>query len=111
MLIGNSGANRLSGGAGNDILDGRKGNDILTGGSGADVFIFSKGGGRDKVTDFKPGTDRVDLSHLPDVTSFTDLMRNHAYQSGDDVVIRAGNDTLTLEHVHLKSLTKGDFLF
>jgi Ca2+-binding RTX toxin-like protein len=110
-LIGNSGGNALSGGAGKDVLDGRAGNDTLTGGTGADVFIFVKGGGRDVVTDFGPGADRVDLSGISDITSFADLVKNHAVDVGNDVVIRAGTDMLTLKHVDLSDLSKADFLF
>ena len=51
-LIGNSAGNRLSGGVGDDVL---------TGGAGADVFLFGAGFGRDRVTDFEPGVDRLAL--------------------------------------------------
>jgi Ca2+-binding RTX toxin-like protein len=111
VLIGNSGANKLSGLGGNDIIDGRAGNDTLTGGAGADVFLFSKGSGKDTVTDFVASTDRIDFSNLAAITDFTDLMKNHAVQSGDDVLIKAGTDVLTLKHVDLSDLSKGDFLF
>ena len=67
-LAGDRGANRIDGGAGNDTLSGGlgadtlaggPGNDRLTGGPGADVFLFGPGGGRDAVTDFTPGVDRL----------------------------------------------------
>ena len=63
------------------------------------------------VTDFTPGTDRIDFTGLADITSFADLMKNHAVASGDDVLIRAGSDVLTLKHVDLSDLSKADFLF
>ncbi|WP_414160014.1 type I secretion C-terminal target domain-containing protein [Pseudomonas sp. BNK-44-b] len=73
-LIGNDGDNVLSGGlgddiliggGGNDILIGGPGNDTLTGGSGNDTFVWQKGDtGHDRVTDFTPGSDRLDLSQL-----------------------------------------------
>ncbi|MCV9921826.1 retention module-containing protein [Pseudomonas sp. BT-42-2] len=73
-LIGNGADNLLSaglgndvlkGGAGNDILIGGPGDDILTGGSGNDTFVWQKGdSGHDRVTDFTPGSDHLDLSQL-----------------------------------------------
>ena len=61
-LVGNSGANRLFGGAGNDTIRGGGGADTLTGGAGDDVFVFTRGFGRDVITDFAQGSDRIHLS-------------------------------------------------
>jgi Ca2+-binding RTX toxin-like protein len=83
-LIGNEAANILAGGAGNDRLSGNGGDDVLiggagadtlTGGAGADTFRFtaladsSVGSGRDVITDFTSGVDRIDLQQLG-ATSF-----------------------------------------
>lgn len=61
-LTGNSGANRLVGGAGNDILNGGAGADTLTGGGGDDIFVFTRGFGRDVITDFSRGSDLIHIS-------------------------------------------------
>lgn len=62
-LIGGAGNDILMGGAGNDRLSGGLGNDTLTGGLHADVFAFGAAdGGRDVITDFQDGVDRIDLS-------------------------------------------------
>ncbi|MBJ9978282.1 type I secretion C-terminal target domain-containing protein [Pseudomonas sp. S75] len=73
-LFGNDAGNRLEGGKGNDllvggggddVLIGGPGNDTLTGGSGHDTFVWQQGDtGHDRVTDFTPGSDRLDLSQL-----------------------------------------------
>jgi serralysin len=78
-LTGNEAANRLESGAGNDTLIGNGGNDVLiggagedvmTGGAGADMFVFQSNGdsvpglGRDTITDFTQGSDRIDVSAL-----------------------------------------------
>ncbi|WP_151717534.1 CAP domain-containing protein [Gemmobacter serpentinus] len=60
-LMGLAGDDTLRGGAGNDTLDGGKGADRLTGDSGADRFVFSKGYGKDTITDFGTGADRLVL--------------------------------------------------
>ncbi|MCF7732625.1 MAG: type I secretion C-terminal target domain-containing protein [Akkermansiaceae bacterium] len=62
-MRGGFGNDRLSGGAGDDTLSGGAGDDILTGSAGSDRFVF--GGvdtGRDRITDFDPQQDIIDLS-------------------------------------------------
>ncbi|WP_445571861.1 M10 family metallopeptidase C-terminal domain-containing protein [Pseudomonas sp. E102] len=63
----------ISGGAGNDLLDGQEGRDLLTGGAGADTFRYESiadsyrtatTAHSDRITDFDPSTDTLDLSSL-----------------------------------------------
>jgi Ca2+-binding RTX toxin-like protein len=61
-LSGLDGNDTLSGGAGNDTLDGGAGADNLTGGTGADTFVFNQLTGTDTISDFKSGTDHINLS-------------------------------------------------
>lgn len=77
-LLGGAGEDTLTGGAGRDTLDGgddadllRGGadGDTLTGGAGADVFDWNAvtdahWTDHDVVTDFTPGTDKLDFSTL-----------------------------------------------
>lgn len=69
-LSGGTGDDLLRGGAGADTLIGGAGSDTLTGGAGADVFVIRApsdsltGAGRDVITGFTPGQDRIDLSAL-----------------------------------------------
>jgi Ca2+-binding RTX toxin-like protein len=63
-LFGGADADVLNGGDGADRLHGGVGDDILTGGSGNDVFVFAELGGRDSITDFRRGQDKIDLSGL-----------------------------------------------
>lgn len=59
----------LIGGSGNDTLDGGLQADVLTGNAGADTFKFSHltngvASRIDTITDFKAGTDKIDVSAL-----------------------------------------------
>ncbi|MHA6196642.1 retention module-containing protein [Pseudomonas wadenswilerensis] len=65
VLQGGLGNDVLNGGGGDDLLIGGRGDDTMTGGPGADTFLWQLGDtGHDVVTDFTPGTDRLDLSQL-----------------------------------------------
>ncbi|MBX9456326.1 MAG: M10 family metallopeptidase C-terminal domain-containing protein [Rhizobium sp.] len=109
-LVGGEGADRLFGGRGSDKLSGGSGNDILTGGAGKDVFRFSFGDGRDVVTDFTQGDDRIALRDfglygLEDVLSLSK-------QSGDDVIINLiGSTSIVVEDMLLSLFTAEDFKF
>jgi parallel beta-helix repeat protein len=66
MLIGTADGNTMKGGKGDDVLVGLTGSDRLQGGGGADVFRFtdiddSLSGSSDLISDFKRGTDKIDL--------------------------------------------------
>ncbi|ALQ00645.1 M10 family metallopeptidase C-terminal domain-containing protein [Pseudomonas brassicacearum] len=63
----------ILGGAGNDLLDGQQGRDLLTGGAGADTFRYQSvtdsyrtatAAHSDRITDFDPSTDTLDLASL-----------------------------------------------
>ncbi len=62
LLNGGAGDDRLSGGAGNDILLDGAGVDVLAGGAGADSFVLSVDGQADRIIDFDPTQDKIDLS-------------------------------------------------
>ena len=65
VLLGGAGDDVLLGGAGDDVLVGGAGDDLLTGGAGADTFVWRAGeSGTDRITDFTPGEDSLDLSDL-----------------------------------------------
>jgi Ca2+-binding RTX toxin-like protein len=65
VLTASSTGSTLVGGAGDDTLNGSQGGDVLTGGAGSDHFVFGKEPwSPETITDFKVGTDKLDLSAL-----------------------------------------------
>ncbi len=63
----------ILGGAGDDLLDGQQGRDLLTGDAGADTFRYQSvtdsyrtatAAHSDRITDFDPCTDTLDLASL-----------------------------------------------
>jgi hypothetical protein len=108
VLKGNAGDDRLLGGSGNDTLKGGAGDDRLTGNAGEDVFVFERGAGRDTVTDFRHGQDKLDVSGLAGVEQMSDL---HIRQLDGDTMIQHGTDIIVLKGVTVSDLNNGDFIF
>ncbi|MGK7891770.1 MAG: alkaline phosphatase D family protein, partial [Leptolyngbyaceae cyanobacterium] len=64
-LRGQDGRDRLVGQGGDDILIGGEGNDTLIGGRGTDVFVYeSVDDGRDRILNFNPNDDLINLSQI-----------------------------------------------
>jgi VCBS repeat-containing protein len=126
-LTGDNNSNIITGGLGNDMLKGEGGDDFLigglgnntlTGGSGADTFQWLKGNsGHDVITDFTPGTDKLDLSQLlqgenGSAASLDDYLHFTVRGSGESLVTSidvsgmagaAPNQTIDLAGVNLAS--------
>lgn len=107
-LDGEAGNDSLVGGAGNDVLNGGAGNDLLTGGAGTDVFEFYRGSGRDVITDFANGLDRMEIDGLG--RAAVEALIGSARQVGSDVVLTLGADrSITLQDFRLADLDLSDF--
>ena len=106
VLIDTSGNDRLFGGRGQDFIWSGTGNDTQGGGAGADTFVFSAGDGRDVVTDFQLGVDKMLIlgppSHMSDLT---------ITQTGANTTISFDGETMVLRHVDHTQLTDADFTF
>ena len=64
-ISGGTGRDTIVGTAGDDVITGGEQSDTLSGGLGRDLFVYrSIRDGLDTITDFVPGTDRIDLSEL-----------------------------------------------
>lgn len=73
ILQGTNAAEIIHGLAGNDMLQGNGGKDVLNGGGGADIFRFAEVSdsyrtsshiNSDRIQDFNPSEDRIDLINL-----------------------------------------------
>jgi Ca2+-binding RTX toxin-like protein len=105
-LVGGNGDDTLLGGLGTDVLEGGRGNDRLTGGGGADSFVFARGMGRDTVTDFADGIDRIVLRGTGGAEPAMSIT-----QVGDDVRILWANTTILLKDIARSQITSDDFDF
>lgn len=102
VLTGGAGNDTLSGGGGNDRLRGDAGADVLTGGAGRDVFVFAKGMGTDRVTDFSKTQDKLELNAnlWAGKLNVKKVIARFATDTGDDIVLDFGaNGKIVLEDV------------
>jgi Ca2+-binding RTX toxin-like protein len=109
LLFGGDGDDILSGGTGNDTIRGGAGDDTMAGGIGADVFVFARGQGTDRVTDFVNGVDKLDLRAF-DLGSLA-AVKAVASPSGFGLRIDVpGEGVVFVQGLTLATLTAGDVL-
>lgn len=69
---GSTGRDTLVGTAGDDLINAGAGADTVTGGAGSDVFVYTNlRDAGDRITDFLPGTDRIELTALLQSIGYT----------------------------------------
>ena len=73
LLQGGSGDDDIAGNGGPDVLIDGAGRDTMSGGAGADTFVLVRDGALDRITDFDPTQDRIDLSQWPMLRSVGQL--------------------------------------
>jgi VCBS repeat-containing protein len=95
-LWGDAGADVLLGLAGEDLLEGGTGNDQMDGGQDGDTYVFSRGDGRDVITD--TGTSGEDVIEFT-----TDI------DPADVVVLRTDTDLLLVIRGTQDSITVKDW--
>ena len=124
-LIGNAQGNLIpgtfrseviSGGAGDDFLRARGGDDILMdgagqdrleGGGGRDVFVLSADGEMDRIMDFTPGEDSIDLSSWPMLRSLGQIT---FVQTADGGVLRFGGEELRIHSADGQPLSQAQVM-
>ncbi len=105
-LAGADGADSLYGGNGQDRIIGGTGDDLLSGGAGADRFVFYARGESDRITDFEPGLDQLQI--LVPGLGYGGL---DIRAQGNDTVITLPGGQVVLEDVAPDALGADDFLF
>ena len=133
ILLGGNQADRLSGGLGDDRLYGDRGADVLKGGFGQDLLAGGQGDDRfvytnpqeggDRITDFKPNQDAIDLSRIFTEKQYVSTRPFRDYikliQSGTSTIVEldangkatGGFETLvTLDNVAANRLDANSFI-
>jgi Ca2+-binding RTX toxin-like protein len=107
VMFGNIQRDRLVGHNGNDTLSGGFGRDILTGGDGNDIFHFDARHGKDLITDFTVGEDKLLLDY--EGANFEDLEFRATNDGGTRIFTAHG--TIELTGVTPEDLSVSDFMF
>ena len=111
----------LIGTADKDVIFASDHNDSLKGFGGADQFIFQSGTGKDTITDFQVGTDKIELDGIRGVPNlsgpFADLkfflwqVSGGIEQHGRDAIVHLdGHNSVTLTDVNIWQLHVSDFI-
>nr|MCU0567675.1 hypothetical protein [Oculatellaceae cyanobacterium Prado106] len=117
ILRGAQKNDRLVGNAGDDVLIGGRGDDRLNGGTGSDRFVYrSFEDGRDRIIDFDPAADIIDLSRIgfKGKQAFQKFIRLESLGSDTRVHIdplRHSNSVITLESVSVNMIGQANFRF
>ncbi|MBE9640236.1 DUF4214 domain-containing protein [Salipiger mangrovisoli] len=106
QVAGGAGDDTLRGGAGDDVLIDGPGADRLSGGAGADVFVIGGDGELDRILDFEPGVDRLDLSGMG---RFYTVAALDITPSANGAQIRIGAEVLQVTNAAGSPLSAADF--
>ncbi|HVX77216.1 MAG TPA: Ig-like domain-containing protein [Bradyrhizobium sp.] len=111
-VVATSAGHAVVGSNGSNTLNSGSGDDFFVGNGHSDTFVFAPNFGNDVIKDFAAAGrahDTIQFSHNV-FDSFASVL-SHAQQVGQDVVISAGSDTLTLKNTKIGALNNYDFHF
>ena len=123
-LVGGFGDDQIYGNQGADVLKGGFGHDLLSGGQGKDRFVYTNAQEKgDRITDFKPNRDAIDLSQVFTQKQYVSNRPLRDYikliQSGASTIVQldangkvtGGFETLvTLDNVTASRLNANSFI-
>ena len=95
-IVGNMLANSIKGGSGADTIQGGKGADTLTGGKGKDVFVYASGDGKDVITDYTVGQDKIKI---------TGAKISKTSVSSSDIILTVGSGSIKVKNAKGKKLS------
>lgn len=101
ILSGGRGDDTLSGGSRSDFLHDGKGSDTLIGGRGGDVFVLSADGETDRILDYQPYYDWIDLSAFAMLYSHTQV---EFTQTATGAIVRYRDEVIEITHGDSKPL-------
>jgi len=88
------------------------GEDTLTGSGANDLFVFAQPIANDRIYDFQPASNRIDLIGFSGISSFGDLQAKMADDANGNAVLTLGSgETITILGVDAAALGAGNFLF
>jgi Ca2+-binding RTX toxin-like protein len=108
ILNGGLGKDVLYGGTGDDRLDGGAEDDYLTGGQGRDLFVYRPSSGKDVITDFQIGQDKIDLTSFG-FASFSNFISSVGLNN--DTINFGNGNVLELINTNVLGLSGSDFTF
>ncbi|MDO5620667.1 MAG: hypothetical protein Q4G24_04275 [Paracoccus sp. (in: a-proteobacteria)] len=112
LTAGAAGNDGLYGGAGNDTLVSGSGGDLMNGGEGNDTFIFSENSkGHVTVEDFNQFLGEADRMIFNGQFDDIDDFAAHLTQSNLNVIVDAGDLTITINDITISQLLNSDLIF
>ncbi|WP_415755590.1 calcium-binding protein [Pseudomonas leptonychotis] len=96
-LVGGIGDDWLSGGAGNDVLRGGGGNDHVYGGAGSDTYLFGRGDGHDRISNYDLTVGRMDVIQLAEGIAQSDIRLTQSTNGNLILTIRDTGDTVSVD--------------
>jgi Ca2+-binding RTX toxin-like protein len=108
-LWGGEGDDTLFGGLNDDRLTGGTGDDTMTGSFGVDTFVFLRGQGTDRISDFQNDLDKIDLSAFDFGNSAAVIALASAAGTGVRIDL-PGEGVLFVQGINLPSLNINDLL-
>jgi len=107
LIMGTTGTDTLTGGTAGDILVAAAGNMTMTGGNGADLFVFDVKGVTATITDFVPGSDKIEMKAVG-LMGPADLRLRMDH---NNTVLTGGGESITLLGIAPQRLSAADFIF